>query len=1455
MKDFSAYASRTMKSLIAILAVLSLGAGARVSAQAPYALPYTISVLAGGGTAVNLTAPATASCVQRTTSTLGYYESSLLTFGSSLLTYDDYGDGCQDISASLVLGFGITTVNAGDQHDIGVDAQGNIYFLNYNASSKALSLIERIDARSGVMTVAAGSTSTTVCTGTSDKYGDGCTATDGHANISGGYTYLSNQPRGMGVARNGDIVIGNYSTSVVSKVSAATGLMTKVAGFESGTGKSAGGSSGFGGNGALATASTVYLKSPRNAAEDNAGNIYIDDTGNNEVREVYASSGIINVIAGSTTAIAGSTGDGSAATAALVSAPEGLDVDAAGDVFIGDFGNTKVRVIYEGGAAAANLIAKTNSIPVSSVAIGSIYTVYGGGAGTLAAAGTYANGTSLSGGNPRKLHVDAMGNVYIADSGNDVIEFLDAATGYAHVIAGTYGLITGGTGCTPAYGNTDTYGDNCPATLATLSPNSAMSVTVDASENLYITDSGDYLVRKVSTNRDFPLVAAGSSVTQKLDIHFAPGDSPAASSPFTIGGNSDFSVGTPACTTNADTTQDCLVPVTFAPTKPGLETASLLAASTNNGTSAIGLDGEGSAAAVAFDPGTVTAFTGSLNTPLGAAVDGAGNTYVADTGNNRVVVFSPAGVETLVAGTGTAGYTGDNSTATLAKLSGPSAVAVTPGGMLYIADTGNNVIRLVNLQTGVITTVAGGGSSVCGIAIDTKGDGCIGTSTTFSKPAGLVADIFGNVYVADTGNNLIREINPQGYVSLIAGGASAACTGSTDSYGEGCNPLKAVFSGPTGLAIDSQNNIYIADTGDNEIRKIVASTNLMATVAGTGVAGSGNSTGLATGAQVNAPTGVAIDGAGNLYIGDTGNQAVRLVPSGSGYISTIVGTIGSAGTGTGSAGSVLLTNPRSVAVLNSGNVGVLDSGNNRLVLDNRGGVNYNFGRTNIGFSSPTLTIQETEIGPAAATIGSPLLTASGSSSYFTVTGSGTTACSTGTLTVGESCTFSAYFTPTAPLIKDQSVNAAFTEANTNAVNALAPYIDLSGLAAVLTTTSSSVVLTNPSVTPQYAVPFSVNATVTASSCNTDAPNCYPTGYVQFYVDGALVGQSQLATGTAESATATLSIASPLNVGQHQIYAVYEGDFYYASDTSLPYTVTITTESTTSAASATPNPVAQFNQLTLSAKISSFSGNPTGTFSFYAGSTLLGTAGVNAATGVATLNDTLVPAAGTVPAYYYNFGLGAGTYQIKVVYSGDSNYSASTSPNYQLQITAVPQSFAAVMFNPATDSAGSVATTYPGASTALELIVTPSNTLSGTMTFKCTNMPADTDCGFSPTTFTFTPTTLMGSPQYTQVTFWTNVNPAVVPSSLGKNLLLFACSCLLLFGLRRRARKLKLLLMIPALGLALSVSAMVSGCSAGNRLQQYTTALGTYNVNVVATGPNGQVLTLPVTFNVASATTN
>lgn len=1450
----------TLKLALGVIALSTVVAAQRAQAQAPYLLPYTIQVLAGGGTSVTVAPGASSPC---------------LGTGATGSQFDNFGDGCPVTSTSVVVG------NATDLHDVVVDQQGNVYFLD---SSSGNGVVRRIDARSGIITVFLGSyvSQTGVCSATQDKYGDGCLASDGKANagtlngstlVPGTNTGSFGKARGLGINKNGDVFLADYGANVAHRVSAATGILSMVAGSLASSTKlsSNGGVKGFSGDGAIAfnpaaspTPQGAAMNGDRGITADAAGDIFIADSGNNVVRLIYnggaAAASLITLTNPSKTptlgdiytvvgsdanapnaATAGATGDLGLASAATISTPEDVEVDANGNLFIGDFGNNKVRVVYAGGAAIARLIALTNSGAVAQP--GYIYTVVGGGAGTYTA-GAQVLSTSVTIGNPRKLTVDNRGNIFIADNSNNIIWFVDTSTGYMRPIAGTYGSpVTVPTYCAA---KSDAFGDNCPALNASFVSNAAMGVAIDSQENLYVSDSGDARLRKVSTNQSFPATAAGASVSQTLQIHFAAGDSAASSKPYVLTGNADFVLGSATCTTNADTTQDCLLPITFTPSIAGRDLVTLTIASKLNGSAAFGLSGIGIASSVAFDPGATTSFATGLNAPQGIAQDAAGNTYIADTGNNRVVEFSAAGVPTVIAGTGTSGYTGDGAAATAATLNAPRAVTVTRSGLIYIADTGNNVIRQINPLTGIISTVAGGATAICSIATDTLGDGCLGAAAKLKSPSGLASDTDGNVYIADSGNGLIRELTASGYLSLIGGGASAVCA-SGDVFGDGCAATSAQFLNPTGLQVDAARNIYIADTGDNLVREIVASTGKVVAIAGTGQAGASGNGSTATGAQLNGPTGLAVDAAGNVYIADTGNAAVRIVNA-SGIINTAAGTLGAPGTGTlpGSAFAVQLQAPAAVVSNGAGTLVVLDSGNNRAITDSRTSVTYNFGRTNLGFASPTLQIQETSTGSATTSLGLPLFTPT-PAPPFALAGTSSNGCSASqALTPGASCLLIASFTPSASQLgsfNNTYTEAALTSTSTPVEIAPAPFIALSGVGAVLTATTSTTVVTTPATgSPQYSIPFTVTTTVSPASCNTAAPACFPTGTVTFFVDGNQVG---LPIAASANGTASQSI-SGLNVGSHTVVAVYSGDSFYASSTAASLLVAVARGNTTTSVVLNPATALQFTAFNMTATVQSQTTNiPTGTFTFFAGATQIGTAAIDARTGTGALLDALAPTAVLTPTHYQNFGLAAGTYAVTAVYSGDANYAPSTSAVATLTIQPDPATFSVQLF-PAT------AGTAQGSSASVLATLNANNTFNGTIHFTCTNLPANVTCTFGPpTTLTFAAVPGIQTQQQINITLFTDVPAGVTQTTseiLGWPILILSCAGILAFRrrLRENPRAMRLLTVAGLFGILAGGSVLMSGCSSGNFSTQIT-PVGTYTINFVATSPNTTTVTTPITF--------
>ncbi len=303
----------------------------------------------------------------------------------------------------------------------------------------------------------------------------------------------------------------------------------------------------------------------------------------------------------------------------------------------------------------------------------------------------------------------------------------------------------------------------------------------------------------------------------------------------------------------------------------------------------------GTAGTSGFAGDSGSALGSQLNFPTGIAVDKSGNIYIADGLNNRVRKVS-GGVITTIAGNGTAGYTGDKGPAASAELNDPTAVALDPSGNLYIADSANNVVRMVT-PSGTITTFAGDNT------VGYSGDMALATGAQLSNPVGVIADTVGNVYIADSGNDVIRQVYG----------------GNIVTYAEG-------FIQPEAVAVDSSGNLYVADT---QGRRIVQYTNagVYTTIAGSGNSGFSGDNGPAPNAALYDPMGLAVDAAGNVYIADTFNCRIRKVTP-SGIITTIAGngSLYFSGDG-GPAIQASMHFPHGVAVDPSGNVYITDTVN------------------------------------------------------------------------------------------------------------------------------------------------------------------------------------------------------------------------------------------------------------------------------------------------------------------------------------------------------------------------------------------------------------------------------------------------------------------------------------------------------------------------------------------------
>jgi hypothetical protein len=464
---------------------------------------------------------------------------------------------------------------------------------------------------------------------------------------------------------------------------------------------------------------------------------------------------------------------------------------------------------------------------------------------------------------PIGVAVDTSGNIYIADSGNNVIREVSGSV--INTVAGN--------------GTAGYTGDGASATAAELS--SPAGVAVDSTGNIYIADTNNSVIREVSGGLIDTIAGGGSPSSGIGDGGSAT--NAALSNPYSVAVDSSGKLYI------ADTGDDVIRNVSGG------------VINTIAGNGFVTYSGDGGQATSA-----------GLSYPSNVAVDASGNIYIADFYNSVVrEVNADSGVITTVAGNGTNGYSGDGRQATDAELSSPAGVAVDAAGNLFITDSGNNVIRKVS--SGVITTIAGNGTA------GYSGDGLQATRAELDTPEGVAVDAPGNLYIADSGNNVIRKVSG-GLITTIAG------DGNYGYSGDGHSATAAELGGPTGVAVDAPGKIYIADAGNNVIRRV--SLGQISTIAGGGTPSSGNGDGgPATAAELSSPAGVAVDSAGNLYIVDAGSNTIREVAGG--VITTFAGNGSSGYSGDGgTASGAEFDNPVGVAVDVSGNVYIADAGNN-----------------------------------------------------------------------------------------------------------------------------------------------------------------------------------------------------------------------------------------------------------------------------------------------------------------------------------------------------------------------------------------------------------------------------------------------------------------------------------------------------------------------------------------------
>lgn len=627
---------------------------------------------------------------------------------------------------------------------------------------------------------------------------------------------------------------------------------------------------------------------PIGVAADRAGNLYVADTGNHAIRKIRP-GGEVTSLAGLAGLAGANDGFGSAAR---FRSPSGVTVDNAGNVYVADSGNHAIRKITPSG----------------------VVTTLAGLAGQPGAIDEVAGAARFNW--PRAVAVDAASNLWVADSDNFTIRKI-APDGTVTTAAGA----AGEPGSDDGAGSAARFAWPC-------------GVAADHAGNLYVADSDNSTIRKITPEGEVTTWAGWAGQTGTND---GPARVARFNSPEGVAVDSAGNVHV------ADTFNHTLRKITPAgdvttlagsATQPGVEDGTGSAARFNY-PSGVVLDGEGQAYVADWSNhtirkvapgGVVTTLAGLAESrgsrdghgtaarfynPASVAVDREGFLYVADSWNHLIRKIAPDGLVTTLAGLAEQPGSSDGS-GTAARFRYPSGVAVDRAGLVYVADSGNHTIRKIT-PDGLVTTLAGLAGSFG------TNDGA-GGAAEFFNPSGAAVDSAGNVYVADTSNHTIRKVTPAGWVTTLAG--TPAVSGTNDSAD---GPTG--FSHPKGVAVHSSGHVYVADQGNQTIRKITPQ-GTVTTLAGA-ARQCGSTDGPAPAARFNYPMGLTVDAAANVYVADWGNHTLRRI-SPSGEVTTLAGQVGRRGSADGTGAAAAFDLPSGVAVDGAGDVYVADLGNNTL---------------------------------------------------------------------------------------------------------------------------------------------------------------------------------------------------------------------------------------------------------------------------------------------------------------------------------------------------------------------------------------------------------------------------------------------------------------------------------------------------------------------------------------------
>jgi len=788
---------------------------------------------------------------------------------------------------------------------LAVDAAGNLYIADTGAEC-----IREVNAVTHVITTIAG---------TNNQFGF---AGDGGPATSALMEFFDSSDSGISIDAAGNLYISDSYNSRIRKVDATTHIISTVTG-----------------DGDFATplenvpASSSAINDPFGIATDYAGNLYITMFGS-RVSRIDAATGLISTYAGNGTY--GYSGDGGPATSAQIAQSRRLAFDASGNMYIGDTGDgylrrvdvqTHIITTVMGYSGTAITFDSANNLYVSGGAYNNVVEYKSGGAAVMVSKITPTvvasdNGGTYSGSAyPASASATGLGGVTV--SGTDIFTYYQgsdttgAVLSGAPVDAGTYTVVAAFTSTDPSYGNAVSE----PVTFTISDADSSVSVV--ASTNSVVYQGSVTLTATVTSPAGTPnsgtisfwsgatflgSSAVGSNGKGSIATQLLPVGHDLVTAVYSQGGNFAGSTS-PRITIDVGQAVSSIALTTSATSISFGQSITLTATVTSTAT---------------IDGGFVTFYDG--NTPLGIPVvvgrDGKAQESVTSlvTGihamtasysgsaiiaASRTTLTSSSVIDTI-AGNGTAGFTGNNVIATTAELNTPAGIAVDANGDLFIADYVNNVVREVDPTTHLITTIAGGGSHG---AVNFSGQA---TDAKLNGPISLALDNVGDLFIADATNNVIREV-------VLATGAITTVAGGGTNNGNGVLATAAVLQNPQGVAVDTNGVLYIAEYGRNAVREVDPGTHLITTVAGNGIHGYLGDNGAATSAELAYPTGVTVDGQGNLFIADYGNNVIRKVANG--IITTVAGNHTSISGGEQvAATSVGLHGPFGVSVDSSGNV-------------------------------------------------------------------------------------------------------------------------------------------------------------------------------------------------------------------------------------------------------------------------------------------------------------------------------------------------------------------------------------------------------------------------------------------------------------------------------------------------------------------------------------------------------